>query len=489
MLQGKLRTALFLLFVLSFCITSGGILFYAYGFRFDTTRDMFIYGGSITLKSNPVEIHVTLDGVPIPEKDLARLNQSYHITGIAPGEHFLEVSTPGYQTWNKRIIVRSGISNEFWNITLPRQHYETTPYPNTDGLTRYFQSPEPTVFAGIDDRNQTVRISMYDTEQTLNDILYQETNTSLALEKNENLEWSTAADRIVFPILLEEKRHIITVDTETKAVRDLSTELNQFSMRRPRWNPSVRDSLLYQIDDRLYRLDLGIENDSVLEPLLLAEHVATYDISGSDIFIAKQDDNHIYRFSADQKEPVFRLIVADSLPAIDQAATLVVYDEYRIALISSQGLLTFFNDYLDEDKIRTLAEQDIVGVQFSDDGKKLLFFSQHSISVYFIRPWEVQPKRDQDSVWQISRFADTISAIQWTKDYEHVLYLNGSRVFITELDNRDQRNINELIRFDQPPSQILSRVSANQIFFVANTGLSSELLSIDFPEFNNFFTQ
>ena len=101
----------------------------------------------------------------------------------------------------------------------------------------------------------------------------------------------------------------------------------------------------------------------------------------------------------------------------------------------------------------------------------------------------MQPKRDQDSVWQIGRFADDISFVQWTKDYEHILYVKGAQVFVTELDNRDRRNISELIRFERPPIQVLSRVNRNQIFFIKDTGDSSELLSIDFPEFNNFFTQ
>ena len=58
-----------------------------------------------------------------------------------------------------------------------------------------------------------------------------------------------------------------------------------------------------------------------------------------------------------------------------------------------------------------------------------------------------------------------------------------------ELDNRDRRNISEIIRFERPPIQILSRVNRNQVFFINDTGNASELRSIDFPEFNNFFTQ
>lgn len=490
MLQGKPRFALFLLAVASFFVVSSSVLFYAFGYRFSVERGIFIYGGSITLKSNPVEISVKIDGIQVPPQDLNRLNQSYHISGIIPGEHSIEVSSPGYQTWSKRVVVRSGISNEFWNITLPRQNYEIISYPETENLTRYFQSPEPTLFAGIYDTSRRIGIQVYDTDKELNENIYSQPDASFAFEKNENLEWSPDADRLVFPVLLEGKRHVLAVDVETKQTRDLSIELNQFSIEHPRFNPSVRDSLLYRSGDSLYRLDLQSDStDTPLEPLLLADHVFAYDISGSDIYIINAENNQLYRFGADEEKPDFRPIIDTSLTDVDSETTLIVYDEYRIAILSQNGHLAFFNAYLNDTPLRTLADRDIEGVQFSDDGKKLLFFSRHETSVYFIRPWEVQPKRAQDSVWQIGRFADEIAFVQWTKDYEHILYAKGSQVFVTELDNRDRRNISELIRFERPPLQVLSRVSQNQIFFVKDTGDSSELLSIDFPEFKNFFAE
>lgn len=489
MFTGKIRFALFLLFVGSFFIVSGSILFYAFGYRFNFERGIFVYGGSITLKSNPVQIDVSIDGVPIPAGDLSRINQSYHIAGIIPGEHSVEVSTPGYQSWNKNIVVRSGISNEFWNIVLPRQHYETVRYPGTENFTKYFQSPNPTVFAGIQERDHTVSIMMRDTDKEEGTLLYSRRDASFAFEKNENLEWSTAGDQIVFPVLIDNLRHIIIVNTETLEVRDISAELGQFSLMRPRWNPAVRNSLLYRSDGKLYRLDIGAGQETPLQPMLLAEHITTYDISGSDIFIANMEDGFIYRFGAEQTQPDLRSIADVSAENLQPGTTLIVYDAYRIALLSSDGALIFYNASMDDQPVRTLAEHGILGAQFSDDGKKLLFFSDHEISVYFIQEWDVQPKRDIDSIWQISRFADTISSVQWTKDYEHILYLKGSQVFLTELDNRDRRNINTLIEFRNPPLQILSRVNNNQIFFVSNDDTSPELVSILFPEFNGFFTQ
>ncbi|MBP5993913.1 MAG: hypothetical protein KA731_03335 [Candidatus Moranbacteria bacterium] len=488
-MQGKLRVMLFLLFVASFLAASGSVLFYAFGYRFNFERGIFVYGGSITLKSNPVEISVRIDDALIPSGELDQLNQSYHITGIIPGEHLIEVSAPGYQSWRKRVIVRSGVSNEFWNITLPRQSYDAEHYAGTDGFTRYFQSPEPTVFAGIRESSDMAEIMMRDTEAEANETLFARSETRFDLASHENLEWSPAGDQIVFPVFFDHARHVMTVDIETRESRDLSQELSHFSMLRPRWNPEIKRSLLYLADGNLYRLDLALPETTPLVPMLLASDIVTYDLSGSDIYLYRKDGTLSF-FDAGSETPEPRVIT--SIPGAadyQEDSTLIVYDEYRIALISSDGALLFFNDSLEETSIKTLAAKDVSGVQFSDDGKKLLFFSDRDISVYFIQEWEVQPKRMQEDIWQISRFADSISSVQWAKDYEHVLYLKHATVYAAELDNRDQRNIHTLISFDRPPLQILSRVNENQVFFVSNDGDIPSLLSIDFPEFKGFFTR
>ncbi len=283
-MQGKLRVMLFLLFVASFLAASGSVLFYAFGYRFNFERGIFVYGGSITLKSNPVEISVRIDDTLIPSGELDQLNQSYHITGIIPGEHSIEVSAPGYQSWRKRVIVRSGVSNEFWNITLPRQNYDAERYSDTDGFTRYFQSPEPTVFAGIRETENIVQIIMRDTEAEANETLFVRSDTRFDLASHENLEWSPAGDQIVFPVFFENARHVMTVDIETRETRDISQEISQFSMLRPRWNPEIKQSLLYLADNNLYRLDLT-PSETPLAPILLASDIITYDLSGSDIYL------------------------------------------------------------------------------------------------------------------------------------------------------------------------------------------------------------
>jgi len=73
----------------------------------------------------------------MPAGTLSRLNSSYHINGIKPGEYFLEIKAPDYQTWSKKISVHSGISTEFWNVVLVQNSYPREDYDSA-GIQKFF---------------------------------------------------------------------------------------------------------------------------------------------------------------------------------------------------------------------------------------------------------------------------------------------------------------------------------------------------------------
>ena len=80
---------------LLFSATAPLIVFYAIGYRFNTERGIFVYSGSVTIKPSPLRVDVYIDEENISGKRVNLLNYSYHIGGIKPGEHFIEVKSSG----------------------------------------------------------------------------------------------------------------------------------------------------------------------------------------------------------------------------------------------------------------------------------------------------------------------------------------------------------------------------------------------------------
>ncbi|MEK7494961.1 MAG: hypothetical protein AAB615_03770, partial [Patescibacteria group bacterium] len=199
-----------------------------------------------------------------------------------------------------------------------------------------------------------------------------------------------------------------------------------------------------------------------------------------------------YRAPADNQESGAIQITTEPIALDpDGTYTLIVYDEKRLALFErKKGQLFVFNNAAETGPVglKELLPSGVKGMQFSDDGKKLLYFTDNEISTYFLREWEVQPIREPDTTTQIARFSTPIKNVQWTKDYEHVLFSLNGNVKIIELDNRDRRNLLDLITFPTPVTQVVSRFGENRIYFVNTDNQNKESVSvIAFPEAPNLF--
>lgn len=481
----RLRPVLFLFFVATFFVTATTVTLYTFGYRFSLQRGIFVYTGSITIQSNPKLVDIKVDENLIPQKNLGILNNSIHIPGLAPGEHFIEVSAEGYHPWTKKTVVQSGLSTEFWNVLLTKEQYTAVALPDTEHAIKLFRAPEDRLFAVVKKNGDTYSINTLNTRTNENREIFSTSLFIFPVEDKENIEWTPESTKIITPLLRGDTRSYSIVDVETKEVVDLNTFSGiEAPLRAPRWDPSTRNFLFFLSESNLYRIDTGAEKGT---PVLIEKNVQSYDLSNKYIYYLN-DTGVVYRIPIGQSNPDPMQITFTPAPIdIHSDYALIVYDENRLTILErSSGRLFLFN--------RVAAEQlqeigtGIRGTQFSDDGKKVLFFTENEISVYFNSPWEVQPVRAVDTITQIGRFSTPINHVQWTKDYEHVIFSLGGAVKIIELDNRDRRNIADFANFSQPPLQILSRFEENQIYFIrADIPAGNTVETTDFPQATGLF--
>ncbi len=125
---------------LLFLITVSILIGYAFGYRYNFERGIFIHSGSITIKSNPPRIDISINGKNLDKKRINYINGANQINGLRPGTYDVEISAPTFKPWKKSIVVESGKSSEFWNVLLIKESYETTTFP-LSSLTGIFPSP------------------------------------------------------------------------------------------------------------------------------------------------------------------------------------------------------------------------------------------------------------------------------------------------------------------------------------------------------------
>lgn len=482
MLLSRYRSWLFTLFVALFGLTAALVLFFAFGYRYSFERGIFIFSGSITVKTIPEVVDITIDGESIPRKRLGLLNNSIHIAGLMPGEHVLRITAPGYLPWEKRVVIESGISREFWNIVLPSQTYPLTPLPNTETTQKIFPHPNRS------DRLVLVKESAGETSLVLMSTTSGEAHQIFALANSrfdetsrDNLEWSWFSEGrfILLPLFIQDQARHLVVDTNDGSFFTLEERLGLEVISLARWETGRSNELLFMSGTTLYRLNIG--NGALTN---LGEDILTYSLSDDTLYLVTKT-GEVWREDGD------RLVTITPSLNVDHTVplSLTVYDENTLALLEEGGerrLLVVYPDLVERKRVVKEVGRGIESIQFSNDGKKLLFASHTEISVIFTSEWEVQPRRKAGEVVQVARFSDPIQHVQWAENYEHVVFSLGSVVKFIELDGRDQRQIANLAALERAPTQILPLFADNHLFLILP---GQSIQSLTFPEPQGLFGQ
>ncbi|HEX8973879.1 MAG TPA: PEGA domain-containing protein [Patescibacteria group bacterium] len=466
------------LFVL-FWLTSATVIGYAFGYRFNMERGIFVYGGSVTLKTTPQASDVYINGILYSSKKLNRINNSYHIDGIEPGSYLLEVKSPGYATWSKRVTVHSGISTEFWNVILTKDSYLQTPY-DSNGTLRFFISPKKNVTAVARQNGDTFSVSAATAADGKSQEIFSTREYSFTDNDQENIEWTPQAEKMIIPAIKNDTRekNYLIIDVSTKEVSNLKDIAGTSDLSHVRWDPKNQNVLFYISGGNLFRADLGSSSADIRQ---VAQNISGYELAAGNLYFFQLPEGMVFQTNLDGTDTPEQ-ITRTAPDMSDPNYQIIAYDNDRLTLLNPTGDLYVFNHGVKDDYFQQLSNN-ALGSQFSDDGKKLLYWSDHEVFAYFVRDWDVQPTRSENEIMPVTRFVDPIKNVQWTRDYEHVILTVDNKLKLIELDQRDHRNIMDLISLNSDKASVVNNNSDALIYFTdTDQNGAITLHTIEFPE-------
>lgn len=462
-----------------FWIVSSAVIGYAFGYRFNFKRGVFVYGGSISMKTTPLDSDIYINNVPYSSKKLNRINNSYHIDGIQPGDYLLEVRSPDYNTWSKKISIHSGISTEFWNVVLTKNEYEKTGY-DTPGALRFFVSPRKNLAATARQNENDFSVDVVSAQDDTVENVFKSNDYVFTDNEKENIEWTPQAHRIIIPAIKKatQKKEYLIADVPSAQLLNLKDLAGTEDLSHVRWDPKTKNALFYMSGSNLYRLDL----DSPAEIRQVAQNIASYELASSGLYYFQLPEGIVYQTNTDATDSPTQITFSAPSRMEDPNYQIIVYDKDRIVFLNPSHQLYVFNQGEEKDYFEQLSTN-ALGSQFSDDGKKLLYWNDHEVNVYFARKWDVQPVRAENEILPITRYSDPISNIQWSRDYEHVIFSVGKQVKFIETDQRDHRNLMDLFKLNSDHVQITNNNSDGLIYFTdTNSNGKTTLNTIEFPE-------
>lgn len=460
------RRIFFWILVVFFLITAPLVILYTIGYRYNTARGIFVYSGSITVKAIPQRVDIKIDSDESSERKFNFLNYSYHIDGIRPGQHSVEISLAGYRPWKKKTSVHSGLSVEFWNVFLVKEEYTRQTF-STPSVDNFFISPKNKNIALVQDKkeNNDFIVRILDIDENTSQPAFSSSEYSFSKNEKENIEWSPQGDKIIIPTKkinppsknlsankLETSSQIdqadyFIVDIKSKESINIKDLSQKDDLQKIRWDPNSKNFVFYISRNNLYRINLADPNDNKI----IAENISGYDLSSSYVYYFKKDNGIIYRAKLQNGESSEQI----TTQPIENIANsndfrIIVYDRDRMVILAD-GKLHIYNNGEHRSYFHQLAEN-IDGIQFSNDGKKLLFWDDYEIFTYYTRDWDTQPIRLENEIKSITRFSQKISNVHWFSDYEHVIFSVGKAIKIVETDLRDRLNMEDilLLQYDNP---------------------------------------
>jgi len=508
----KLQRKLYLLFfVVLFLVTAPVIVLFAKGYRFDRTGRIFVYSGSITIKSWPRDIDIYVNNKKQDRKKLNAINNSYTINGVRPGKYSVRSEKNGYTSWTKNIEVHSGISTEFWNVILfPTKNREITSHP-PQNVNQFFLSPrddDEIVFFTSQDDDRIVSLLNSDNNE-FEEIYRTNQFEFIDTKEKENVEWSSDNKRILIPFIKDDQKNYVIARIRKENLRDIidldqvfdqalsefqenqvaldeqnileeeQHETTDFSskFRKVRWMFDKNDELVILTDDhRLYYFNIEDPNNIIL----LDENVSGFDFAGNRIYYTQLPNNIVWEIKDDNTKSKKQITNTSISPNDQEFLKLTVYDQYRVAVITHNNDLYVYNKEKEKGEMslgKIMENAD--DIQFSDDGKKLLYWSSNEIWCLMLREWEVQPLRSKGDRIFITRLSNQINNVQWMDDYENIIFSSDKFLKSASIDNRDHSNIVDVIQLDRKiiNRDLMYSKSTQRLFYINKQNDQSVLQS------------
>ncbi len=247
----------------------------------------------------------------------------------------------------------------------------------------------------------------------------------------------------------------VTKENDSAKNQELSTleiDTKNIEFKQVRWMFNKNDELvvLTKNHELIY---INIEKPE--ERLLLDTQVGGFDFAGNRIYYFHLIDNSVWEIKNDDIETKKQIASLITITDKDSFVKMITYDQYRIAIITPDQKLFLFNYEKEkgEISIKELAGE-VQDIQFSDDGKKLLYWSNNEIWYTMLRDWDVQPIREKGEKALITRSSTPIYNVQWIEDYENVLFTIGDTVKSSGIDTRDHI---EIVNIEKYSSELKDR--------------------------------
>jgi len=449
-----IRRTLFILFITAFLIITPLTILYAAGYKVKIGwppdfKQTLTKTGMFVFDTTPSGAKIFIDGEPsqLFFKKFYDESDSYiatpaKIKNILPGEYNVKMELPGYWPWEKKLTIEPGTSTYAEDIYLFKKN---TPLlvaniiPESTNSSRMpvrkiVQSPNKKLFFILDEE----KILIHNSEKGTSDSIPL-SSLKRSIKANSEIIWSDnnekiLADKIIFN-LRDLSKIIYLEDFITSGSENLT------------WNKDNSNEIYYRTDNSINSFNLASNRLTVLAS---GENYLSYQVEDSNlIFISLLNKTIKLKWLSLESKKISReleLPYSSDYKLINANHALInVYDYNHKILYLIDPALT----------INPIKEI-INNIKYTSwvNDNKLLY--ANDFEIWLLEIDNAGPiARIGKKI--LTRISQPITSVLWHPNNNYLFFSTDKSLNVIEMDEREKRNVLELIKLDQIYSPYLDQ--------------------------------
>lgn len=383
-----LRRTLLLFLTVVFFTIAPLLLFYASGWRYNTTAKHLEKVGAVTIETEPKGALVWLD------KKLLNKKTPLTIRNILPGQHYLHLSKNGYYDWSRPVDIESGKSLSITPLYLLKKPV----------ASRLLREPHGYLYQSPDEKKLAVPAKEALTIMTATEAAV----ATIPLGKEiKEVQWSPDSNKLLVQ-LGDQSFSLVDVERaqETATLADLFGQ----SFQEAWWSPTENDIIYALSDGRFYRLNTFQKTATAL-----ADDSGTR-AAADDFLVAVEGDRLTIRDYGGTRLATATLATGAALSLLPPVA-----GQWPLLDVANQAL------YLYDPRRQTVdrVPEKVKNFSWSKDDSTMFFYNSHELWLW---DWQAAEKE------LIVRTSEEIVDATWFKKRRYAIYSPiGNSLKIVEL--------------------------------------------------------
>ncbi len=447
----KTRRIIFYIFLVFFIILACVAVLYSQGYTFDWQKKSLVMTGAFYFKSHPKEADIYINNEYLGKT-------TKFIKRLTPEEYDIRISKPEYHDWQKTLEIESKLVTEAKDIILIRKNLLLNKITK-DYNVKYFSlsnGKKKIVYLTDKATNYSqLALRLIDLAERTDEQIYPPplsfksggdfTPILPNLSNLLKISWSLNNERLLLSFS-NNRYYILNLRDQSKIIdfNNLIRVLSNYkvySIKNLSFHPQNSNKVYFYSKNNLYFIELNDSNLYESSIFSIISDILTYKIHKNKILYIKYSDGGFYKTNLEASS--FKKIF--DIPFFPAQDWIIPGQEPEqdIEIFSDEILMIAHNLYLFnyQTQIFEKIAADVENIEFSNDGRKLLWRTKQEIGIVWLEYESGQHIREKYETEIVIKIFEKINQALWySGTNQHIIFVVGDEIKITELDDRNRRN-------------------------------------------------